>query len=163
MTGGEIDGAMAIRAITIVLTAALVCATRSLVERGHAPAYFAAQVVAPLSAIVLVHAALALSPWTGPGSNLRESAPQLVNDAVEVGCLLLIGWGFVARSSIARAFAPALGFLIVCAYLMTARWWHLDVGAFPHLTTQEFVGAQVFGTAGVLFVVYVIGRGRRES
>ncbi len=156
VSGGDVGGTTAVRAATVALALAFVRGTRSLIEPRRRVTYFVAQLVAPLAAMLLVHAALTLSPWARPDGSLREGAAQLVNDLVEIVCLLLLAWSFVAERPIARRLAPALAFVILCTYMATASRWHVDVGEFPHLTTQQFVRSQIFCTAGVLLFLHFI-------
>jgi hypothetical protein len=95
--------------------------------------------------IVAVHLALRLgivhlAPW------MSEKAGQFVNDAVAVFSTLAVVWA-CARGLSLRLLIGAL--VVLTAYKMTGRFWHLDVA--PHgfvITVQDFVVAQF--VAGVV-------------
>ena len=110
----------------------------------------APQVLGAVCGIALVHLALRLGIVAAP-SWLSERPAQFVNDAVAVGATLAVVWACARRFDL-RLLLGAL--LLVTAYRVTSRSWHLDHA--PHgffLGVQDLVIAQ-FIAAVLALTVY---------
>lgn len=118
-----------------------------------------AHVLGATAGVMAVHAVLALKVL--PRDNaLVECPAQLVNDAVLVGCVVVLLWAVVARTRRARIVWFAVALLPCLAYLRTAMYWHCDhVAGHP---VQDYVASQLTAAfdAAVAFLAY-IALGRR--
>jgi hypothetical protein len=102
------------------------------------------QAIGAVCGIGVVHLALWAGILAAP-SWLSERPPQLVNDAVAVFSTLALVWACASRLNL-----PLLvgALLLLTAYKITARFWHLD--ASPHgflFRVQDLVLAQVVAAA----------------
>ncbi|MCA9517331.1 MAG: hypothetical protein KC635_20465 [Myxococcales bacterium] len=144
--------ALALAGVTLAVTALVAVRTHALSALGSQPAIALAQVAGLVVGVLAVHVPVAAA--SPAGAPLREGPAQLVNDGMLGVGLLLLVWSFVARSGAARLVAPVVAFGLLLGYRATAGFWHLDALAFPRLTVQQFVQAQVVAVSAGLLVLH---------
>jgi hypothetical protein len=142
LTGGNMRvGMVANAAVTLAAIFAL-----AAVHRFSAPAsrVVLAQLVGASMGIVGIHLALRLG-WVDGPAWLSERPAQLVNDAAAVSATLLIVWACARRLDVTLL---AVALVLLSAYRLTARAWHLD--APPHgfvVSVQDLVVAEALAAA----------------
>jgi hypothetical protein len=110
----------------------------------HARGALVAQGVGAMTGIAAVHIALRVG-WIPGTAWLVERPAQFVNDSVAVGATLAVVWA-CARGL--RLWLLLGSLLVLTAYRVTGRFWHLDAPPQGFQTTvQDFVIAQFVGAA----------------
>lgn len=115
-----------------------------------------------LLGVLLTHAVVALGGFVGP--SLDESPPQLVNDLMFGGGLMLLAWSVVAPRAIGRIGAALTVLALALAYRATGAHWHLDAIDFPQHTIQQLVVMQLVAIAvGLTVLDWFLPRRARGS